>query len=200
MIQINLLPIRARKKKENIRQLMSIYFLSVFLLVAAMGYVWLHERREIAALSARFSNLEQEVKKLSTYDTMLADLKKRKEMAESERNIIKELQADRDAIVRILTLLSIKVPVEKMWFEKVVQNAGNMTLDGVAQSNEAIAEFMRNLESSPFVEKGTVSLTHSRQVSMKDMKLREFQVAYRFLTFTKVQEQLKAQATKAKGT
>jgi type IV pilus assembly protein PilN len=65
----------------------------------------------------------------------------------------------------------------------------------VALSNESIADFMRNLESSPYVEKGSVNLTHSRQKVISNMKLREFQVTYRFYPFSEVQKQLKAQAS-----
>jgi hypothetical protein len=45
------------------------------------------------------------------------------------------------------------------------------------------------------VEKGSVNLTHSRQKVISNMKLREFQVTYRFYPFSEVQKQLKAQAS-----
>ena len=63
-----------------------------------------------------------------------------------------------------------------------------MTLNGIALSNESIADFMRNLESSPYVVKGTVNLTHSRQMVVAARKLREFQITYQFAPFSQVQK------------
>ena len=87
-----------------------------------------------------------------------------------------------------MALISAEIPAEKIWLERLVQSANSMTLSGVALSNESIAEFMRNLESSPYVIKGTVNLTHSRQTLISNMKLREFQVSYQFVPFSQVQK------------
>jgi type IV pilus assembly protein PilN len=83
------------------------------------------------------------------------------------------------------------VPPEKMWFNKMVQTNNAVTIDGVAQSNEAIVEFMRNLESSPYIEKGSINLVQSKQLALKEMKLRDFQLTYRFYSFSEVQKKLK---------
>ena len=80
-------------------------------------------------------------------------LSKRKELVDRKRQVIKDLQNDRDSVVRMLALLSIQVPPQKMWFDKLSQTGNAVTLEGVAQSNEAIVEFMRNLKSSPYIEK-----------------------------------------------
>jgi len=195
MIQVNLLPIRSKKKKENVRQLISIYLLCVVLALAIMGYLWNSSRGRIVVLERRNSQLQQEVAQYAKYEQLLTDLTKNKEIINKKIDIIKDLQRDRDMIPRMLALVSVELPADKMWFEKFNLSANGITLDGVALSNEAIAEFMRNLESSPYIEKGSVNLTHSRQVSMSDMKLREFQVTYRFFPFSKIQDKLKQQSS-----
>ena len=129
---------------------------------------------------ASFPALQQEVSKYAKFELALQQLTKRKELVDRKRQIIKDLQNDRDAVVRMLALLSIQVPPEKMWFDKLAQTGNSVTLEGVAQSNEAIVEFMRNLESSPYIEKGSINLVQSRQFAVKEMKLREFQLTYRF--------------------
>jgi len=195
MIQVNLLPVRSKKKKENVRQLISIYLLCVVLALAIMGYLWNSSRGRIVVLERRNSQLQQEVAQYAKYEQLLTDLTKNKEIINKKIDIIKDLQRDRDMIPRMLALVSVELPADKMWFEKFNLSANGITLDGVALSNEAIAEFMRNLESSPYIEKGSVNLTHSRQVSMSDMKLREFQVTYRFFPFSKIQDKLKQQSS-----
>ena len=191
MIQINLLPVRMKKRKEGARQFASIYFLTIVLALAVIGYLWISSSNEIQSLETRLDALKQEASKYAKFETALKELTQRKQLVDTKRQIIKDLQNDRDAVVRMLAMLSIQVPPERMWFEKLTQTGNAVTLEGVAQSNEAIVEFMRNLESSPYVEKGSVNLVQSRQLSMQEMKLRDFQVTYRFYPYSEVQKKLK---------
>jgi type IV pilus assembly protein PilN len=195
MIQINLLPVRTKKKREHVRQFIYIYVLSIVLTVSAIGYLWITQKYKISSLNGRLTQLQAEVAQYAKYEAMLKELTSKREIVDKKRAIILDLQKDRDTIPRMLALLSVQVPAEKMWFEKFVLSANGITMEGVALSNEAVAEFMRNLESSPYVEKGSVNLTHSRQVVMQDMKLREFQVTYRFFPFSAIQQQSKKQAS-----
>jgi len=188
MIQINLLPVKAKKRKESAKQLFSLYLLSIVLAALIMGYLWYAKNSEIAMLEKRLAQLQQEVQQYAKYEGMLQEMTKKKESIEKKRNVIYDLQKDRDSIVRIMALLSVQIPPEKLWFERLSQSGNSVSLDGVALSNEAIVEFMRNLESSPYVQKGSVNLTHSRQTTMSNKKLREFQVTYRFYPFSEVQK------------
>ena len=191
MIQINLLPVRVQKRKEGARQIASVYLLTVVLAMAVIGFLWISFSQKIASRQNELSALQQEVKKYAKFESALQELTKRKDLIARKLMIIKDLQGDRDAVVRMLALLSIQVPPEKMWFDKLAQTGNSVTLDGVAQSNETIVEFMRNLESSPYIEKGSINLVLSRQFAVKEMKLREFQLSYRFYPFSEVQKKLK---------
>jgi len=191
MIQINLLPVRVQKRKEGARQIASIYLLTVVLTLAIIAFMWISYDRQIASRQNELSALQQEVTKYAKFEVELQQLSKRKELIDKKLLIIKDLQGDRDAVIRMLALLSIQVPPEKMWFDKLVQTGNSVTLEGVAQSNEAIVEFMRNLESSPYIEKGSINLVQSKQLAVKEMKLREFQLTYRFSPYSLVQKKLK---------
>lgn len=195
MIHINLLPDRARRWKGNIKQFLWTYLLSILLLLSVIAYIWIWQEQEIQRLNLRLSQVKNEVNRYAKFEAMLKDLKQRKDVIDKKRAVIQDLQRDRDFTVRLLVLLSVQVPVEEIWFNKLTQSGSSITVDGVALSNEAIVEFMRNLESSPYVEKGSVNLTHSRQTLMNDMKLREFQVSYRFFPFSEVQKKLSAQTS-----
>jgi type IV pilus assembly protein PilN len=195
MIQINLLPARVRRKRDAIKLFTLAYLGCIVLMIAAIGLLWMVQSQRIKSLQARLTSVQNEVNQYAKFDQMLKDIKQQKELVEKKRTIIENLQKDRDTIVRVLALLSVQLPPEEIWFERLAQSSNTMTLDGVALSNESIADFMRNLESSPYVEKGSVNLTHSRQKVISNMKLREFQVTYRFYPFSEVQKQLKAQAS-----
>ena len=191
MIQINLLPVRVQKRKEGARQIASVYLLTVVLAMAIIGFLWISYNQDIASRTNELSALQQEVGKYAKFESELQQLSKRKELIDRKLLIIKDLQGDRDAVVRMLALLSIQVPPEKMWFDKLAQTGNSVTLEGVAQSNEAIVEFMRNLESSPYIEKGSINLVLSRQLAVREIKLREFQLTYRFYPYSEVQKKLK---------
>ncbi len=191
MIQINLLPVRLQKQKEGARQIASVYLLSIVLAGVIIGFLWIRYDGEIGARKKELSSLQQEVGKYAKFEAALQQIQKTKELVDKKREVIKDLQGDRDAVVRMLALLSIQVPPEKMWFDKLIQTGSSVTLDGVAQSNEAIVEFMRNLESSPYIEKGSINLVLSKQFAVREMKLREFQLTYRFYTYSEVQKKLK---------
>jgi type IV pilus assembly protein PilN len=191
MIQINLLPVRVQKRKEGARQIASIYLLTIVLAMAIIGFLWISYNQDIASRTNELSALQQEVGKYAKFESELQQLSKRKDLIDRKLLIIKDLQGDRDAVVRMLALLSIQVPPEKMWFDKLAQTGNSVTLEGVAQSNEAIVEFMRNLESSPYIEKGSINLVLSRQLAVREIKLREFQLTYRFYPYSEVQKKLK---------
>ncbi len=195
MIQINLLPARVRKKRDALKLFTYAYLGTVVVVVAGIGLLWMVQSQRINSLNAQLARLQAEVAQYAKFDQMLKDIKQQKELVDKKRTVIETLQMDRDAIVRALALLSVQIPQEEVWFERLAQSANTITLDGVALSNESIADFMRNLESSPYVEKGSVNLTHSRQKVINNMKLREFQVTYRFYTFSEVQKILGAKAS-----
>ncbi len=215
MIRINLLPAKVRKTRDTTRQFIAAYGLSIVIAVGGIGYVWNSMKNEKERLDRRIVQLDRETQQYAKYDRMLKELTSKKEIIEKKTEVIQTLQRDRDTIVRALAALSVELPVDKMWFERLTQSGNTITLDGTALNNESIVEFMRNLESSPMVEKGTVNLTHSRRVTVKDIVLkeatakavigkevtvggvsvkasrdiylREFRISYRFLSFSQIQ-------------
>jgi type IV pilus assembly protein PilN len=188
MIQINLLPVRAKKRKVSVRQVFYLYVASIAVTIALIGTIWILQEMHISDLNNRLTKVKNEVEQLAKYDLLLQEVAKKVQIINKKREIIRDLQRDRDTIVRLMALISVEMPAEKIWLERFVQSSNSITMDGVALSNESIAEFMRNLESSPYVIKGTVNLTHSRQTLMSSMKLREFQVTCQFVPFSQMQQ------------
>jgi type IV pilus assembly protein PilN len=193
MIRINLLPVRAQIRKENVRQLISVYLLSLVLLVIGILYLWVSQNYQVSRLQTNLQQVKAEVDKYAKYDKILKELQAKKETLEKKRQTIVELQMDRDKLVRVLALLSVTVPPERVWFEKLTQSGGSITVDGVALSNETIVEFMRSLESSPYVDKGSVNLLHSRLTTIGGMKLREFRMTCNISPFSVVEKRIPAQ-------
>ena len=104
MIQINLLPVRVQKRKEGARQIASVYLLTILLGLVIIGFVWKYWDDQIVAGQNELSALQQEVKKYAEFEKKLQDLTRRKELVDRKRQIITDLQKDRDAVVRMLAL------------------------------------------------------------------------------------------------
>jgi type IV pilus assembly protein PilN len=188
MIQINLLPVRAKKRRVTGKQVFYAYLASIAATITVIGMVWILQEDQVSGLNKQVAEIKAEVDKFAKYEAILQDVTKKKEIIDKKRELIRGLQQDRDTIVRLMALISAEIPAEKVWLEKLLQTANSLTVDGLALSNEAIAEFMRNLESSPYVIRGTVNLTHSRQTMVSNVKLREFQLTCQFMPFSQVQK------------
>jgi type IV pilus assembly protein PilN len=188
MIRINLLPLRAKKRKVTVRHFFLAFLATIAVTTILIGAIWIYQETQIHNLNKRLTQVKAEVEQYAKYEPLVQEVIKKKQLVDKKLGIIRDLQRDRDTIARLMALISAEVPAEKIWLERLAQSANSMTLDGVALSNEAIAEFMRNLESSPYVVKGTVSLTHSRQTLMSNKKLRQFQLVYQFIRFSQLQK------------
>lgn len=178
MIRINLLPVRAARKKENIRRQISIFFLGVFFVVAVMGYVAFHLGRSISDLNTKIEDAQAELTKLEAITKKVNEIKKKLETLEAKMDIIAKLELNRGGPVRIMDALTSLVVAEKMWLTSLTEKDGAMSLKGVAMDNETIADFMTRIQKSPYFK--VVDLNVSKQISLKmGKKFKEFTITCR---------------------
>jgi S1-C subfamily serine protease len=79
-------------------------------------------------------------------------------------DIIVKLEANRTGPVRFMDALTGLVISDKMWLTSLNESKGDMKLAGVATDNKTIADFMTNLEGSPYFS--NVDLIASKQTKM----------------------------------
>ena len=190
MIRINLLPAEKKPIRSTARQYLVLFAVSVLLTAVAILFIWTGQAREIQRLQQRESALKAEAAKYAKYEKILKELKQQRETIEKKKEIIRGLERDRDKMARILALLSLWVPAEKVWFESLTVTGNKVEVSGIALSNESVAEFMRNLEQSPFVVRGSVVLAHSKQTAMGDRKLREYRLTWSVMPYSQVKAAL----------
>ena len=164
MIRVNLLPVRAARKKENVRRQVSIFFLTVFFGICAMGYFFLSLNRAMGELNDQISNAQQELTELKAISRKVKEIKDKLDKLNAKMDIIQKLDTNRTRSVRIMDALTSLVVAQKMWLTNLKDTGGRMTLNGVAVDNKTIADFMRRLEGSPYFDQ--VNLVSSKQVAM----------------------------------
>ncbi|MBW2038870.1 MAG: PilN domain-containing protein [Deltaproteobacteria bacterium] len=171
MIEINLLPVRAARRKETIRFQISIFILTLFLVFVVIFYLkWNVNQRE-RHVDAQLKLVKEEILKLNKVVGEIDKLKKRKAKLQQKLSVIKDLEKGRLSAVYILDELSQRIP-EKMWIEALDKTGKNLKIVGLALDNETIANFMTLLERSRYF--GGVELEVTEQFQRGGLKLKKF--------------------------
>ncbi|MDD2319566.1 MAG: PilN domain-containing protein [Geobacteraceae bacterium] len=179
MIKINLLPVRAAKRKESARQqaLVLVGALVFVLLIALAAYSFLLIR--INSTKDEISKAEQELSELKVKIGKIKELEKLKAEVTRKLDVLKQLRREKTGPVNRLLTVSQSVP-DKLWLTSYAEGGSSVTVKGVAFTEELIADFMRSLEQSPDFK--NVELIVSEQVLMSGMKLKKFELRFNLET------------------
>jgi type IV pilus assembly protein PilN len=174
MIKINLLPVRVAKKKESVRQQISIFCLSVVgVLVLALG-IYMLTVAKISAANDEIVKSEQEITQLKAKIGEIDNIKKFQAEVKKKLDILNQLRRGKSGPGIRLAKLSNAVP-EKLWLTRYTENGGNVSLGGIAYNEDLIAAFMRNLQASG--EFMNVELGVSEQIDIHDLKAKRFEIS-----------------------
>lgn len=151
MIQINLLPHReaARKKRRELFFIQLGVAAGLGVVVSLLVFAWYQARidtqeRRNELLQTEIKVLDEQIKEIATLQSELDGLKARKAGVES-------LQGDRNLPVYLLSEMVKQLP-EGVFLKSLKQEGMDITLTGVAQSQERVSELLRNLNgNSPWL-------------------------------------------------
>jgi len=174
MIRINLLPVRAARKKESIRLQVSIFSMSLLVAVLLMVQWWIYLDKTISELQNQVQVAQTYLQKYQKEVKEANKIKGELEKLRQKMDVIVQLDADRTGPVRLMDGLTGLVVPEKMWLTTMSEAKGQMTLSGIAIDNKTVADFMTNLEGAPFF--GVVNLISSKQVNVDERKFKEFTI------------------------
>ncbi|HXS04017.1 MAG TPA: PilN domain-containing protein [Rhodanobacter sp.] len=150
MAHVNLLPWRAERRKQRERefymQLGAAFVVAV--LVLLLWIFWMNQR--IDNQNERNTYLQTEIKQLDVRIAKIKDLETVRAHLLARKQIIEQLQADRSQMVHLFDELVKTIPSSAR-LTALKQSGQSMSLDGVAQSNASVAEYMRNIETSPWM-------------------------------------------------
>ena len=150
MAHVNLLPWRAERRKQRERefymQLGAAFVVAV--LVLLLWIFWMNQR--IDNQNERNTYLQTEIKQLDVRIAKIKDLETVRAHLLARKQIIEQLQADRSQMVHLFDELVKTIPSSAR-LTSLKQSGQSMSLDGVAQSNASVAEYMRNIETSPWM-------------------------------------------------
>ena len=165
MIRINLLPHREAKRKQKQAAFVAMLVLggllgaAIVLLVGGWNAsrIAIQEQRN-AALSTENAALDKKIKDIATLKEEINALKSRQQAVE-------DLQGDRNQPVYLFDELVRQTP-EGVYLKGFEQNGQRVTLNGYAQSQERVAELLRNLSgNSPWLERPDLTEVKAATIS-----------------------------------
>jgi len=169
MIRINLLPHREAKRKQKQKAFVAMLVLGALLGGAVVLLVGGWNASRIAIQEQRNLALTNENAKLDKKIKDIANLKEEIEALKSRQQAVEDLQGDRNQPVYLLDELVRQTP-DGVFLKTVKQDGQRVTLNGYAQSQERVAEMLRNLSGqSPWLEQP--DLTEVKAATVTQNKL-----------------------------
>lgn len=194
MIRINLLPHREEKRKARRQQFYALTGLTLVLggLIVALGNGIISGY--VSAQDEKNAFLKTEIAAL---DKSIDEIKRLREQTDAllqRKRVIESLQGNRSEVVGLFNELAKNVP-EGVYIKKVSQQANKINLVGYAQSNARVSSLMRNLESSPLLERPT--LIEIKGATVDKRRMNEFSLD---LFITRAADEADSKAAKGRKT
>ena len=168
MIRINLLPHREAKRKQKQAAFYALLALGAAAGVAVVLAVGAYNARKLSVQEERNLVLKQANAELDKQIAEIKTLKEEIEALKARQQAVQDVQGDRNQPVYLLDELVRQTP-EGMHLKSLKQEGRRVVLTGYAQSQERVAELLRNLsgnsawlERPELVEVKAVTLAQSK--------------------------------------
>lgn len=162
MAHINLLPWRETRRKEREREFAGMAGGAALLAAAVIlyGHVQIGSMTEFqqsrnAVLTHEIAELDKAIAEIKTMEAEKSDLLARME-------VIQDLQLSRPEIVHLFSELATTLP-EGVHYTAIKREGMGIIVGGIAQSNARVSTLMRNLESSPWLEKPLLEIVETSE-------------------------------------
>jgi len=189
-VRVNLLPHREERRKRARQHFYIVAggtaLIGALVVVAMHTYV----ARLIEGQEDRNRFLKGEISKLEKEISEINSLRDQIQALLARKNIIETLQAERAQTVNLLDQLVKQTP-EGVYLKQITQRGLRVNLIGYAQSNARVSTLMRNIDSSPLLEKA--ELIEVKAANVDKRRVSEFNM---FMSLKRAQTQ---QTTKPAG-
>jgi type IV pilus assembly protein PilN len=173
MIKINLLPVRAARKKETAIQQLVIAGIVVAIIALIVSSLYMVRRVQVSATKDDITAANNKINELKTKIGKLEELKSLKEQVKKKLDVLSQLRKNKTGPAQRLATLSDLTP-EKLWLTNYSENGQDIKIAGIASTEELIAQFMKALEASnDFM---AVELVISEQTEISGTKLKKFEL------------------------
>ena len=173
MTRINLLPWREARRAQRQRELIGMLVAAALVGIGIAFGVYTEIAHRIQYQQERNNYLRDEIAQLKKAAEEMQELQKVKSRLVDRLNVVQKLQTVRPGMVRMLDELARLVP-QDIYITSFKAATNQVTLSGVARSDNIISEFMRDLKNSPSHLFGEPTLQVIETRSVNNVQARVF--------------------------
>ena len=162
MIRINLLPVRAQRKRNTSLLHLGVFSVTIFLALLLMGAWNGSYEEEVIALE---EELELKKNESVRYESILGEVKVlegEKQVLVAQLGVIEKLERGRRGPVYVLDEMATIIP-KRVWLDSFAEVNGVLTIEGYGIENADISEFMKALDKSKFFSMVTLNFTKAME-------------------------------------
>ncbi len=177
MSRINLLPWREARRKDLQNQfIVGLVIVAIFGAIV-WGAVHFYHVQLIDFQNTRIGFIEDQIALVDKKIEEIKQLEKEKERLLARMRAIEQLQGNRPLIVRLFDELINSLP-DGLTVTKIEQNGEKITIDGLAESNARVSNFMRNLESSEWLSNPDLKIIRETSVGENEVIVNNFTLTF----------------------
>jgi type IV pilus assembly protein PilN len=167
MPHINLLPWREELRRERQRQFINVAVGTTVLMLGVIVLVHLQVAGMITTQDNRNKFMDKQIAIVDKEIAEINSLEEEKAALLARMKVIQELQGTRPVIVHIFDELAKNLP-EQAYLIKVDRVGDKINLEGIADSNDYVSQFMRNLNNSPWLTNPKLTVIESGKKEYPD--------------------------------
>lgn len=178
-VKINLLDWRTEQGTLRKNQFFAMLGISAALAIGGVGVVYYGVTDAIEYQQERNRFLETQIAEMDKKIKEIEELEKVKANLLARMKVIEELQASRAAMVHFFDEVVNTLP-EGVYIKSLKQQGAAVTIEGVAESNNRVSAYMKNIESSSWFAEPKLVVINTKDVDKRRQS--EFQMQFKNLT------------------
>jgi type IV pilus assembly protein PilN len=178
-VKINLLDWRTELNTLRKNQFFGMLGGGALIAILGVGVVWYgvtdaieYQQNRNRFLQAQITEMDKKIKEIEELEKVKANLLAR-------MKVIEELQASRAAMVHFFDEILNSLP-EGVYIKSLKQTGAGVTILGVAESNNRVSAYMKNIESSRWFAEPKLVVINTKDVNKRRQS--EFQLTFKNLT------------------
>ena len=179
MIKINLLPTKRKppKKLTELQQQLILGLLLLIVTVGGIGFFWMKLTTQAAELQEKVNIAKATAADQKKKLEKVANVEEDRKRVLEKIGVIEQLKKNQSGPVKLLDKLSRALP-KGVNLIAMVENAGQVSVDGTAFSNNEVVHFVDNLKADRFFSE--ILLIESRQAKLDGVEIYQYKLQFKF--------------------
>ena len=149
MARINLLPWRDELREKRKKEFIAICIGAALIGVLAVALAWFYYNHKLEDQEQANQLITSTNQNLDVQLKSLEGLEKQRDAIIERMKLIQGLQGQRPIAVRLIDEM-VRVTPTNLYITKFARTGDKFTIEGKSESPNTVAEFLRNLEASPW--------------------------------------------------